>query len=401
LLAEKEWGEHSLSKFFDFTRVSPFPKKEGALNYRRPTVTPLPFASPPHTLRSLVHSASAPKLSMVPVPVPVPGVTPPSALQTLSESASVPALADVLPPAPVSKEDEGVGEMLPRTHGSQGRVSVHGEKGEEKEKDEEKAYRDQPLDSPRLKHQRTLLFERIRAKDYKTTEEISRQLDGGLELVADEDTTDTHEDDTARTRKRRSLMRKSKAPTHDLERWLVSHGRTPLSRVDENEKMRYRMMFELLDADGGGTLDVDEIYDALKYTGVKMTRRELVRLCHVAGVEKGEAGTKPSVDVDGFTTGFASSSEWDTLFEVYKQRAAKAVQERKQREEEDKRQQARLADARNCTIHLLNKLHLAHTCAHTHIHTHIHTHTHTHTHRFLNICAHTQIFTHLYTRTLP
>ena len=41
------------------------------------------------------------------------------------------------------------------------------------------------------------------------------------------------------------------------------------------EKRLYRRMFELLDADGGGTLDVDELVTALGVLGLNPRKRDI------------------------------------------------------------------------------------------------------------------------------
>ena len=66
------------------------------------------------------------------------------------------------------------------------------------------------------------------------------------------------------------------ADGHVFEQWMRKHAKIVKPKVNAQEKARYRNMFDLLDEDKSGSLDFDELYEAVRYTGLKMTRSELL-----------------------------------------------------------------------------------------------------------------------------
>jgi len=61
------------------------------------------------------------------------------------------------------------------------------------------------------------------------------------------------------------------------QKWLKRQGKKLKQEVSEKDYKTYRKMFDLLDVDNGGTLDVDEISTALEALGLKADREEIKR----------------------------------------------------------------------------------------------------------------------------
>ena len=64
----------------------------------------------------------------------------------------------------------------------------------------------------------------------------------------------------------------------DQEDWLRAHGKIPAHDLSSTQKEEIRECFKLLDADGSGALDVDELQMAFKVLSIPMSRNAILRL---------------------------------------------------------------------------------------------------------------------------
>jgi hypothetical protein len=117
-----------------------------------------------------------------------------------------------------------------------------------------------------------------------------------------------------RTVRRRELL-KDRGPDVRIERWLRGHGKLMRRKVHPREKVRYRRMFDMLDNDGSGAVDLTEIYAAMTHTGLKASKDELMMIVQVA-----DRNSDGELNFDEFISSFTSLSEWDRLYRLWRKR---------------------------------------------------------------------------------
>lgn len=72
------------------------------------------------------------------------------------------------------------------------------------------------------------------------------------------------------------ILKCRKAVRDWIERqWMRRHGKEVERRVGEQELMQYKQMFSMLDADGSGNLDVEELSSAMRFIGMKVPLSEI------------------------------------------------------------------------------------------------------------------------------
>jgi hypothetical protein len=85
---------------------------------------------------------------------------------------------------------------------------------------------------------------------------------------------------TPRSMERRRIMRPVPEGfgrhRHDLEEWMRRRNKLPKPALDKETKSRYRKIYEWLDADGSGTLDIAELKEALQAVNLHVTEQELM-----------------------------------------------------------------------------------------------------------------------------
>eukprot|EP00199_Chlamydomonas_sp_CCMP681_P005315 CAMPEP_0119111754 /NCGR_PEP_ID=MMETSP1180-20130426/37174_1 /TAXON_ID=3052 ORGANISM="Chlamydomonas cf sp, Strain CCMP681" /NCGR_SAMPLE_ID=MMETSP1180 /ASSEMBLY_ACC=CAM_ASM_000741 /LENGTH=108 /DNA_ID=CAMNT_0007098917 /DNA_START=134 /DNA_END=457 /DNA_ORIENTATION=+ len=57
--------------------------------------------------------------------------------------------------------------------------------------------------------------------------------------------------------------------------WMKKHGKTVRPKLSSEQKQQLRECFELMDQDGSGAIDAEELGAAFKLLGIKMKRAEL------------------------------------------------------------------------------------------------------------------------------
>ena len=82
------------------------------------------------------------------------------------------------------------------------------------------------------------------------------------------------------TRVRKDVSRKIKRG-FDQHRWLVNHGHKVRQQKKQAHLKRLRQWWDFLDADGGGTLSVDELEDPLVSVGLARGRADVEKLIEI------------------------------------------------------------------------------------------------------------------------
>ncbi|KAK3272247.1 hypothetical protein CYMTET_19447 [Cymbomonas tetramitiformis] len=65
---------------------------------------------------------------------------------------------------------------------------------------------------------------------------------------------------------------------NSIEAWLRSHGKSIRPELSSEQKADLEECFDLIDADGSGAIDVDELNTAFKVLGLKMKRKDIEKL---------------------------------------------------------------------------------------------------------------------------
>lgn len=117
---------------------------------------------------------------------------------------------------------------------------------------------------------------------------------------------------TPRTRKRHRIPRNS-MQAFDTDQWMRKRGKMLKRKIAPNTKMHYWLMFDLLDQNKNGLLDMHELVSALHNIGMMVSRSELRQM--ISALSR-----KDSLTFEEFVNGFTAVSEWDKLFEIRKQR---------------------------------------------------------------------------------
>eukprot|EP00948_MAST-09A_sp_MAST-9A-sp1_P000566 g566.t1 len=73
----------------------------------------------------------------------------------------------------------------------------------------------------------------------------------------------------------RKILQKGRIRNEGERKWLEKTGKKIKKELTTEEKTMYRRMFSLLDADGGGTLDVDELCTALAVLGLNPSEKQI------------------------------------------------------------------------------------------------------------------------------
>ncbi|KAL4429344.1 hypothetical protein ABPG77_005118 [Micractinium sp. CCAP 211/92] len=60
-----------------------------------------------------------------------------------------------------------------------------------------------------------------------------------------------------------------------IGKWLKAHGKTVKPKLSESQKADARMCFKLMDADGSGAIDAEELGAAFRLLGINMSQREV------------------------------------------------------------------------------------------------------------------------------
>lgn len=122
-------------------------------------------------------------------------------------------------------------------------------------------------------------------------------------------------------------VRQKLAPTlqqdNVFKAWANKRGKFIRRSVNEKEKMHFKEIFTVLDADGGGSIDIGEIQEALAAIGLKMTDDEIKRvMCSMPSLEAG------GLDFEEFMQAFVTGAqEWDKLLQVNRARKTNDVYE--------------------------------------------------------------------------
>lgn len=120
----------------------------------------------------------------------------------------------------------------------------------------------------------------------------------------------------------RRPMLEERGPDFITEKWLLKRSMPLKKKVDAAAKRRYRIMFNVLDQDGGAELDLQELLDAMKYCGLKVNKDELIEM--MKSVDHNFDG---KVTFHEFVNGYAAVSEWDTLFALQQARKEKQARD--------------------------------------------------------------------------
>jgi len=166
----------------------------------------------------------------------------------------------------------------------------------------------QPLTNPSLKAQRSNIVEKMRLKEATTSKMITR----------DDFAVEEHNQGpplSPKSAKLRQIL-EDRDPDFRVEEWLQLHGKMIKRKMDANSRVRYRLVFDLLDSNNQGHIEFEELYEALRSTGLKMTATELGFMVSKIGHD----GT--AISFEDFVNGFASISEWDAILDLRKQRIA-------------------------------------------------------------------------------
>lgn len=118
---------------------------------------------------------------------------------------------------------------------------------------------------------------------------------------------------SARTKHIKKLLEERDAD-FKTEEWLQIHGKMIKRKVDANSRVRYRLVFDLLDEHNTGMIDFQELYEALRFTGLKMTVTELGFMVSKIGADLDH------ISFDDFVNGLASTSEWDSILDIRRKR---------------------------------------------------------------------------------
>lgn len=118
---------------------------------------------------------------------------------------------------------------------------------------------------------------------------------------------------------RRDLLR-SREPDHAANVWLKKHDKPIHRKVDPSERTRCQTLFDQLDLDGSGTLEFDEIGEAIRDTGLEVTLTELKQIWSVIA----NNAQKKHVQVQEFSAEFHGDAEYETLLKIFKERQSKA-----------------------------------------------------------------------------
>jgi len=98
------------------------------------------------------------------------------------------------------------------------------------------------------------------------------------------------------TREQKDVSRKIKH-SFDQHRWLVGHGHKAQQQKKQAHLKRLRQWWEFLDADGGGTLSVDELEDPLVSVGLARGRADVEKL-----IETHDTSGEGELSFENFTS---------------------------------------------------------------------------------------------------
>eukprot|EP00892_Ulva_mutabilis_P007631 jgi/Ulvmu1/523/UM001_0531.1 len=60
-----------------------------------------------------------------------------------------------------------------------------------------------------------------------------------------------------------------------MQQWLRLHGKNTRPKLTDEQKAQLKICFDLMDADGSGSIDADELSDAFELLGINLTRAEI------------------------------------------------------------------------------------------------------------------------------
>ncbi|KDD71987.1 hypothetical protein H632_c4051p0, partial [Helicosporidium sp. ATCC 50920] len=60
-----------------------------------------------------------------------------------------------------------------------------------------------------------------------------------------------------------------------VTRWLRRHGKTVRPKLRSDQLRTLKQCFEMMDGDGSGAIDADELYEAFQLLGLSHTRRQV------------------------------------------------------------------------------------------------------------------------------
>lgn len=133
------------------------------------------------------------------------------------------------------------------------------------------------------------------------------------------------EEDKKRRRPRLVPLEQIDAAT---AQWMRTRAIKPKRYVDQMDEAHYKGLFKLLDSDGNGTLDLEEMTDALHYLGLQCSRDDLRSIfSHV------DSDFDNEITFEEFILALASLSEWDSLYTVLKKNRSAARKKKAQEEE--------------------------------------------------------------------
>jgi hypothetical protein len=147
---------------------------------------------------------------------------------------------------------------------------------------------------------------------------------GGINLKKAEELAAAEDEKMGAITRRRHTLMKPRGSNYNRDHWLMVHKKQLKRKVNMQEKVRYRHMFDLLDDDKSGALDFEELYDALTQTGLKATRQELQYIISQVDHNFRDTG---QVTFEEFVNGFASISEWNLLATLRRDREAQGIKE--------------------------------------------------------------------------
>ncbi len=111
----------------------------------------------------------------------------------------------------------------------------------------------------------------------------------------------------------RDLQKEREEVSFETERWMKMHALVTKRKIDDHvrsqlhcapacnanlkpfhlqEKLRYRTMFDMLDVDKSGVLDINELVEAMQQLGIIMTREELAAVISLIDAN-GDSGAFP------------------------------------------------------------------------------------------------------------
>jgi len=110
-------------------------------------------------------------------------------------------------------------------------------------------------------------------------------------------------------------MRKISVNNIAVLQWLKKHRKRIPDRITDEQRENYKRIFNMIDTDKSGGLDVNEICEAQKTVGISMNYTQLLELMQQMDPT---VGKKSSLNFQEFCHTFCNNNEWDALLPLAK-----------------------------------------------------------------------------------